>query len=203
MLNAQQIERLTDELVKAVGEKYSPPRAVIRSHIRNAVTLARKEAAASGPGGGSLMIESRSIVSGADYRPLVVIEWGEKEAQFSPGDTRDLAERLRRMADAAESDAFIFDFVVNGLGSDPERAAHVMYAFREFREERARKDYDLQPSSGARFVCGHCGEKLRTLQEAESHRCPQTVTPPPSSEAGQQPPTGGTDSSGGQSTAST
>lgn len=143
-MNADQIENLVSDLMRTFAAG-TPPRTLVRSLIRNAMSVARQ--AARGAKDGHMNIEVRPIVSGTDYRPVVQVEWGEKQGQLSPGEARDFAERLRLTADAAESDAFVFEFLTQKIGTDAERAATVLYQFRQFREKRARLDYDLRPAA--------------------------------------------------------
>ena len=136
----EQVANLADDIVRLLGPTTPQARSAVRAMIHNAVGAARH--AARKPGDESMTIETRSMVSGQDYRPIVVVEWGEQVGQLSPGEARDFAERVRRTADGAESDAFVYEFVTQELHVNSEGAAAVvLHAFREFRESRARKDY--------------------------------------------------------------
>ncbi len=144
-MNTEQIDNLVQDLLRAFRAG-APPAGVLRSIIRNAIILA-KQTSRNREADGHMDIHCQSIVAGRDYSPVIQIEWGEKMGQLSPGETRDFAERLRRTADAAESDAFVFQFMTEKVSLDANRAAQVLYDFREFREKRARMDYDLRVES--------------------------------------------------------
>jgi hypothetical protein len=107
--------------------------------IRNAVSVSRIKPGKQPP----TVIDVASIVSSTsgDFRPVVQISWGDQQGQLSPGEARDHAERIRRTADAAESDAFLFSFMTGTLGLPAEAGQTMLYQFREYREERARKDF--------------------------------------------------------------
>jgi hypothetical protein len=135
----EQVANLADDIVRQLAPNSTQARSIVRSLIHNAISKAHHAAMHSRE---PMTIQTRSIVSGRDYRPIVVVEWGEQEAQLSPGEARDFAERVRLVADAAESDAFIFEFVTKELHVNSEGAAAVvLHNFREFREARARADY--------------------------------------------------------------
>jgi hypothetical protein len=118
--------------------------SIIATLITNAQTISRanNRTVNSAP----TMLETTSLVSGRTKDPVVSLKWGEHEGQLSPGEARDFAERIRRTADAAESDAFVFDYLTNHIEVDADKAGYVLHLFREYREERARKDY-LPPSA--------------------------------------------------------
>jgi len=134
----EQIDNLVKDIRRMCGLEHAPPTSVLRSLVRNAVALARLK-----PGGPQepMIIDIASIVSARDNSPVIQMSWGDQQGQLSPGEARDHAERLRRAADAAESDAFLFHFLTTETGLDPDKASWMLHSFREFREERARKDY--------------------------------------------------------------
>jgi hypothetical protein len=88
------------------------------------------------------ILMTNSIVCGKDHAPMVQFEWGEMRFQLMPNEARDLAVRILKAAEAAESDAFILHFLEAKLEiKDPYAQSGILLTFREFREERARKDY--------------------------------------------------------------
>jgi hypothetical protein len=134
-MTGEQVENLTTDILRYFGVDPAGNRSVVRTMIRNAVSTAHRAQ------GDHMTIESRSLISAEDYRPIVAIEWNEQHGQLSPNEARDFAERLRRTADAAESDAFVYEFLTQHIGAGSEHAAMVLHLFREFREQRMRKDY--------------------------------------------------------------
>lgn len=64
---------------------------------------------------------------------------GKIIAQMEPGDARDHARAITEAAEAAEQDAFLFDWVCNQVGSGPEQAAGLIADFRRYREARTGK----------------------------------------------------------------
>lgn len=65
-------------------------------------------------------------------------------AQMDPEQARDHARAILEAAEASEQDAFIFDWVMNRVGSGQQQAAGLLQDFRQYRRERTGK------SSGAR-----------------------------------------------------
>lgn len=59
--------------------------------------------------------------------------------QMSPEEARDHARAITEAAEAAEQDAFIFDWVTRKVGSAPEQAAGLLQDFRAYRLERTGK----------------------------------------------------------------
>lgn len=83
------------------------------------------------------MIHTHSIVSHRTKRGIVVIEWGDMAGQFDPEDARVFAHTLLREADNAETDAYMYEFLVDKIKADP----HVIGAVvSDFRAERARRE---------------------------------------------------------------
>ena len=68
-------------------------------------------------------------------KPFVVIESEDldKPLQISPDDARNLAMNLLRAAEAADTDAFLVDFMKDTL--DPQQIASLLYEFRNAREK--------------------------------------------------------------------
>lgn len=70
--------------------------------------------------------------------PFVEIESPEldKPVQISPNEARDLALSL---LEAAEQDAFMFDFAKSTLEQSDEGSANLLIYFREFRKTKLPK----------------------------------------------------------------
>lgn len=83
---------------------------------------------------GKLILVSSGF--GSKHRlPFVVIESEDldKPLQISPEDARNLAMNLLRAAEAADTDAFLVDFMKDSL--DPQQIATLLYEFRNAREK--------------------------------------------------------------------
>ncbi len=81
-----------------------------------------------------------SIYGAQVRRPLVQIRIGD-QAPFaiSPGEARDVAHNLLAAAEAAESDAFIFEFMAQKVGLGEPEGGAMLVAFRQWREEHAAR----------------------------------------------------------------
>ena len=86
-------------------------------------------------------INTHSILSHRTGRGVVVIEWGEMTGQLDPEDARQFAHVLLRMADCAESDAFVYQHFKQFLDDN-----QLAVLITEFREDRAR----LEMAAGVR-----------------------------------------------------
>jgi hypothetical protein len=86
-------------------------------------------------------LDSHSIIRietmyGAKERiPSVILQWGVEKGQLSPAEARIHAMKVLEAADAAEGDAFIFEFTRSRLGGDVP-AATVLNEFRKWRDKR-------------------------------------------------------------------
>jgi len=60
-------------------------------------------------------------------------------AQMSPEAARDHGRAITEAAEAAEQDAFLWDWVIHKVGSDEQRAAGLIAEFRRYRAERTGK----------------------------------------------------------------
>ena len=80
------------------------------------------------------VIHAHSIVSHRTGRGIVVVEWGGMGGQFDPEDARVFAHTLLRMADNAETDAFVYAEFQKFL--DPNQLGVFITAFREERAKR-------------------------------------------------------------------
>lgn len=80
--------------------------------------------------------------SGVNARsePFVqLIRGGAVIAQMDPGQARDHAIAMLEAAEAAETDAFIHQWVKERVGAGPEQAAGLLMDFRRYRRERTGK----------------------------------------------------------------
>lgn len=59
---------------------------------------------------------------------------GGEMVQMSPAEARDLAHNLLSCADAAESDAFIVEWLQGTLGLEERQSAQILHDFRLWRE---------------------------------------------------------------------
>ncbi len=74
---------------------------------------------------------------------------GKVVGQMTPTEARDHARAIMEASEAAETDAFLWEFVTRELGGTQEAAAGMMVAFRRFREARGKAG---PPSDPAEFV---------------------------------------------------
>ena len=83
-----------------------------------------------------------SIVSGRTFEPLVQIEWGDKKCQLGLDEARSHALWILEAAEAAESDAFVFQWLTRDIVGDQEDATanfdQIMEEFQAFREARKK-----------------------------------------------------------------
>lgn len=72
--------------------------------------------------------------------PFVQLLRGNKViAQMDPAQARDHGRAILEAAEAAEQDAFIFDWVLNKVGGGSTQAAGLLQDFRAYRRERTGK----------------------------------------------------------------
>ncbi len=74
--------------------------------------------------------------------PFVQIEMEypkDHPLQLHPDEARDLAANLLQAAEAADQDAFIFEFTSRELHGGDMVGANILMEFRKFREERKGK----------------------------------------------------------------
>ncbi len=85
-------------------------------------------------------IDVSSIVSGRTLEPFVTITWGEYRAQLTPEEARQHALIILECAEAAETDAFVFNWLTRDVvGTEAEKGEEferIIGAFRAFREAR-------------------------------------------------------------------
>ena|ERR1700688_1875457 len=76
----------------------------------------------------------------AKGEPFVQLIRGTKViAQMDPEQAREHGQAMVEAAEAAEQDAFIFDWVLNRVGGGQEQAAGLLADFRRYRGERTNK----------------------------------------------------------------
>jgi hypothetical protein len=90
------------------------------------------------------MLFVTSIVSGRTFEPLVQIQWGDKSCQMGLNEAREHALGILEAAEAAESDAFVFHWLMRDIvgteQDEQENFQRVIAEFKAFREERAKKE---------------------------------------------------------------
>lgn len=77
-----------------------------------------------------------SIISNRTKEGLVNIRWGNMSAQLSVKEARDHAIGILEAAEAATTDALLYDYFLNKLHSSPEMFAGFLADFRAAREAR-------------------------------------------------------------------
>ena len=77
-----------------------------------------------------------SIISNQTKEGLVNIRWGNLSAQLSVKEAHDHAYGILQAAEAAQTDAVLFDYFTNTLGSTPEMFAKFIQDFRAMRERK-------------------------------------------------------------------
>lgn len=66
-----------------------------------------------------------------------LLRGGKVIGQMSPEQARDHAHAILEAAEAAEQDAFIYDWVLNKVGGGPAQAGGLLVDFRKYRAERS------------------------------------------------------------------
>jgi hypothetical protein len=84
------------------------------------------------------MVHVTNLFGKNTRQALVFLRVKDAAVQLSPKEARGLAVWLFEVAEAAEQDAFIFDFIGDIMGEQGENAqSGVLLAFREFRKQYA------------------------------------------------------------------
>lgn len=82
----------------------------------------------------------KSLVSGRTFEPMIEFEWGAQRAQLSLEEARNHALYILECAEAAESDAFVFQWltrdIVGTAQDEKENFEQVIEEFKKFREAR-------------------------------------------------------------------
>lgn len=83
-------------------------------------------------------------------QPFVQLLLDDKPiAQMTPAECRDHARAITEAAEAAETDAFLWEFVTNDLKGTRQAAVDLMKSFRRYREMRGKSG---PPSDPAEFL---------------------------------------------------
>src|SRR5262245_46491786 len=84
----------------------------------------------------------KSIISNRTFQPLVEMSWGDLKAQLSLDEARQHAMYILECAEAAESDAFVFQLLTRDIiGTDEDQLKNwnkMIMEFQAFREARKR-----------------------------------------------------------------
>lgn len=78
-------------------------------------------------------IHINSMVAHRDAKPYVTLKLGDQVTQLEPGKAREIATWLIEAAEAAESDAFMVQFLAKDMDLGMEYAGRVLALFREQR----------------------------------------------------------------------
>jgi hypothetical protein len=68
--------------------------------------------------------------------PYVEVQAPQLRVQMSPENARDLAMNLLQAAEAAYSDAFLVEFLIDATGASIPEAAALLGEFRAWREQK-------------------------------------------------------------------
>jgi len=75
-----------------------------------------------------------SLVSGRDRQPYVTLRWGKENGQLTPAEAVEHGRKVIEAAQAAITDAFLINFLIDRVGLSPPRAAAVLQDFRGYRK---------------------------------------------------------------------
>jgi hypothetical protein len=89
------------------------------------------------PGDNTLWHQSGVNAKGEPFVQL--IQGTAVIGQMTPEQARDHGRAMIEAAEAAEQDAFIYDWVINKVGLGPTQAAGLIDDFRKYRLERTGK----------------------------------------------------------------
>lgn len=78
-----------------------------------------------------------------------LIHNGQVLCQMSPNEARDHAISILESAEAAETDAFLIQFVTKKIGIGATESVAMMAAFREFRQSQGKR---TGPSTPDQFI---------------------------------------------------
>lgn len=84
-------------------------------------------------------LESQSGVNQKGEAFVQLIYAGKIILQMDPWQARDFGTGLVMTAEAAEQDAFMFDWVIKHVGVGPDQAVGLLQDFRKYREETTFK----------------------------------------------------------------
>lgn len=80
------------------------------------------------------IINVTSIVSAGSLEPLIRIDWGSNQGQFTPDQARDHAFAVLEATSAAELDACLIQWITRKLETPSSAAVKILQLFREKRE---------------------------------------------------------------------
>ena len=89
---------------------------------------------------GRVTLWASSGYGGKSRQPFVSIHWKDVMQQLSLEDARRFARSIYEAAEAAEQDAFIFEWVKEATGADDAGAANLLHEYRRWRERRRMAD---------------------------------------------------------------
>jgi len=115
-----------------------------REALKETIRILRLEAAASKKIEGRDVIWVQSLISHRTQKPRIDIQLGELHTQMDADSAMDLATNIIEVAEGAYADAFIFNFLMEKIGVDQERAAMVIPEFRDYRAKLAEEFRQLQ-----------------------------------------------------------
>lgn len=81
----------------------------------------------------------KSIYGWKASQPFVELHFEDVVVQLEPDKAREVARMLCESAEAAEQDAFLFEWAVKDAGVSEGGAASLLHQFRKWREERNEK----------------------------------------------------------------
>src|SRR5688572_21904936 len=81
-------------------------------------------------------IEIESYVSHQDAKGYVKLAWGNESGKLTPEEARLHAFKVMEAAEAADTDAFMMEWLVSNLGIDFMKGLLVLREFRKFREAK-------------------------------------------------------------------
>lgn len=79
-----------------------------------------------------------SQVNAGDGSPAVCLQWGEHILHMESATAKRHGLAIIETAMAADADAFLFAWVKDVVGADPEKAAGLLMDFRRWREAAER-----------------------------------------------------------------
>jgi hypothetical protein len=84
------------------------------------------------------VIDVTSIVSSRTKEGIVQFKWNAEDGQLTPDEARAHALGIIEAAEAAETDAFLVEFLTTKLKTTFETAIVILRDFRAFREARQK-----------------------------------------------------------------
>jgi len=93
------------------------------------------------------MVWVESTVSHRDMRPLVSVKFGKYQFQVAPAAAREIGQHFLEAAQAAEMDAYLFQFFSGEQGIDFNQVGMMVAHFRHWREEKAKLN---EPAAGTK-----------------------------------------------------